>query len=122
MKQPTSVKEAKSMVKERWLDHRVEKLAKENDELREAVDELALLARRDGGQVHDARNDLPRYQRVVVVERALVALPQPALDGVGKRQRRGAGGAREHAADRPGKSHARPSLDENDQPHIIRFG
>ena len=40
MKQPTSVKEAKSMVKERWLDHRVEKLAKENDELREAVDEL----------------------------------------------------------------------------------
>jgi cell division septum initiation protein DivIVA len=40
MKQPTTVKEAKSMVKERWLDHRVEKLAKENDELREAVDEL----------------------------------------------------------------------------------
>lgn len=40
MKQPTAVKEAKSMVKERWLDHRVEKLAKENDELREAVDEL----------------------------------------------------------------------------------
>jgi hypothetical protein len=40
MKQPTTVKEAKSMVKERWLDHRVEKLAKENDELREAVDVL----------------------------------------------------------------------------------
>jgi hypothetical protein len=40
MKQPTTVKEAKSMVKERWLDHRVEKLAKENDELREAVSEL----------------------------------------------------------------------------------
>ena len=40
MKQPTTVREAKSMVKERWLDHRVEKLAKENDELREAVDEL----------------------------------------------------------------------------------
>lgn len=40
MKQPTTVKEAKSMVKERWLDHRVEKLAKENDELREAVHEL----------------------------------------------------------------------------------
>ena len=37
MKQPTTVKEAKSMVKERWLDHRVEKLARENDELREAV-------------------------------------------------------------------------------------
>jgi cell division septum initiation protein DivIVA len=40
MKQATAVKEAKSMVKERWLDHRVEKLSKENDELREAVDEL----------------------------------------------------------------------------------
>jgi hypothetical protein len=40
MKQPTTVKEAKSMVKERWLDHRVEKLSKENDELRAAVDEL----------------------------------------------------------------------------------
>jgi cell division septum initiation protein DivIVA len=40
MKQPTTVREAKSMVKERWLDHRVEKLMKENDELREAVDEL----------------------------------------------------------------------------------
>jgi hypothetical protein len=41
MKQPTTtVKEAKSMVKERWLDHRVEKLSKENDELRDAVDEL----------------------------------------------------------------------------------
>jgi hypothetical protein len=40
MKQPTAVKEAKSMVKERWLDHRVEKLSRENDELREAVDEL----------------------------------------------------------------------------------
>jgi demethoxyubiquinone hydroxylase (CLK1/Coq7/Cat5 family) len=40
MKQPTTVKEATSMVKERWLDHRVDKLSKENDELREAVDEL----------------------------------------------------------------------------------
>ena len=40
MKQPTTVKEAKSMVKERWLDHRVDKLSKENNELREAVDEL----------------------------------------------------------------------------------
>ena len=37
MKQPTAVKEAKSMVKERWLDHRVDKLSRENDQLREAV-------------------------------------------------------------------------------------
>lgn len=40
MKQPTTMREAKSLVKERWLDRRVEKLSKENDELREAVDEL----------------------------------------------------------------------------------
>lgn len=40
MKQPSTVKEAKSMVKERWLDHRVEKLSRENDELRDAVGEL----------------------------------------------------------------------------------
>jgi hypothetical protein len=34
------MQEAKSMVKERWLDRRVDKLSKENDELREAVGEL----------------------------------------------------------------------------------
>jgi hypothetical protein len=40
MKQPTSVHEAKSMVKERLLDRRVDKLSKENERLREAVGEL----------------------------------------------------------------------------------
>ena len=40
MKQPTAVKDATSMVKERWLDRRVDKLTQENDKLREAVDEL----------------------------------------------------------------------------------
>ena len=40
MKQPTKVREAKSMVKERWLDHRIEKLSRENDSLRGEVDEL----------------------------------------------------------------------------------
>jgi hypothetical protein len=40
MKQPTKVREAKSMVKERWLDHRIEKLSRENDDLRGEVDEL----------------------------------------------------------------------------------
>jgi cell division septum initiation protein DivIVA len=48
IKQPTTLREAKSMVKERWLDRRVEKLSKENDELREAVDEL----RRDLDEEH----------------------------------------------------------------------
>jgi hypothetical protein len=40
MKQPTAVKEARSMMKERWLDRRVEKLSNENEKLRDAVDEL----------------------------------------------------------------------------------
>ena len=40
MRQPATVQEAKSIVKEKWLDHRVEKLAKENDKLRDAVGEL----------------------------------------------------------------------------------
>jgi len=40
MRQPATVHEAKSMVKERLLDRRVEKLSKENDRLRDAVGEL----------------------------------------------------------------------------------
>ncbi|HJQ72527.1 MAG TPA: hypothetical protein VJ887_03845 [Actinomycetota bacterium] len=40
MRQPATMQEAKSMVKERFLDRRVEKLSKENDKLREAVGEL----------------------------------------------------------------------------------
>ena len=40
MKQPTAMREAKSMVKERWLDRRLEKLTHQNDELRDEVDEL----------------------------------------------------------------------------------
>ena len=39
-KQPTSMREAKSLVKERWLDRRLEKLSRQNDELRGEVDEL----------------------------------------------------------------------------------
>ena len=40
MRQPATMHEARSMVKERFLDRRVEKLSKENDKLREAVGEL----------------------------------------------------------------------------------
>ena len=40
MKQPATVQEAKSMVKERWIDRRVDKLSKENARLREEVGEL----------------------------------------------------------------------------------
>ena len=40
MKQPNTMKEAKSMVKERWLDHRLEKLSQQNDDLRDEVDTL----------------------------------------------------------------------------------
>jgi hypothetical protein len=40
MKQRTAVKEAKTMVKERWLDRRIDKLTRENEELRGAVEDL----------------------------------------------------------------------------------
>jgi hypothetical protein len=40
MKQPNTMREAKSMVKERWLDRRLEKLSQQNDELRDEVDTL----------------------------------------------------------------------------------
>src|ERR671914_3033029 len=40
MKQPTAVREAGSMLKERLLDRRVDKLSRENDELKDRVEEL----------------------------------------------------------------------------------
>lgn len=63
MKQPTKVKEAKSMVKERWLDHRVERLAKENDQLREAVDELRVDLEDAQGRSQDTLKALSKTRR-----------------------------------------------------------
>jgi cell division septum initiation protein DivIVA len=40
MKQPTTMREAGTMLKGRWLDRRVEKLSQENDKLRDELDEL----------------------------------------------------------------------------------
>lgn len=40
IKQPTAMRDAGSMLKERWLDRRVDKLSQENDKLREELDEL----------------------------------------------------------------------------------
>jgi hypothetical protein len=40
VKQPTTMREAGSVLKERWLDRRVDKLSRENDSLREELDEL----------------------------------------------------------------------------------
>lgn len=40
MKQTAPIKEARAMVKERLLDRRVEKLSRENEELRHAVEDL----------------------------------------------------------------------------------
>jgi cell division septum initiation protein DivIVA len=40
VKQPATMREAGSMLKERLLDRRVDKLARENDELKERVEEL----------------------------------------------------------------------------------
>ena len=63
MKQPTTVKEAKSMVKERWLDHRVEKLSRENDELRDAVDELRVDLDEAEGRSKDTLAALSKNRR-----------------------------------------------------------
>lgn len=63
MKQPTTVKEAKSMVKERWLDHRVEKLSKENDDLRDAVDELRVDLDEAQGRSKETLAALSKNQR-----------------------------------------------------------
>jgi hypothetical protein len=40
MRQPATMRDAKSKVKERWLDRRVEKLSEENEKLRDAVEDL----------------------------------------------------------------------------------
>ena len=40
MRQPATMRDAKSKVKERLLDRRVEKLSEENDKLRDAVEDL----------------------------------------------------------------------------------
>lgn len=40
MKQPTTMREAGSMLKERWLDRRIEKLSRENEQLRTELDDL----------------------------------------------------------------------------------
>jgi cell division septum initiation protein DivIVA len=40
MKQPTSMREAGSMLKERWLDRRIEKLSRQNEQLRTELDDL----------------------------------------------------------------------------------
>jgi hypothetical protein len=53
MKQPTAMKDAKSKVKERWLDHRIDKLSRENESLRDEVDEL----RHDLDETRDRSTD-----------------------------------------------------------------
>jgi len=63
MKQPTTMREAKSMVKDRWLDRRVEKLTKENDELREAVDELRHDLEEEHGRTKETLKALSKSKR-----------------------------------------------------------
>jgi hypothetical protein len=53
MKQATAMKDAKTKVKERWLDHRIEKLSRENDSLRDEVEEL----RHDLDETRDRSTD-----------------------------------------------------------------
>ncbi len=63
MKQPTTMREAKSMVKERWLDRRMEKLSHENEKLREAVDELRHDLDAEQGRSQEALDALSKARK-----------------------------------------------------------
>ena len=63
MKQPATVREAGSMLKERWLDRRVEKLARENDELREELQELKHDLDAEQGRTKDTLDALSKARR-----------------------------------------------------------
>jgi hypothetical protein len=57
------MQEAKSMVKERWLDRRLDKLSKENEKLREAVGELRQDLDDEQGRSKETLTALSRTRR-----------------------------------------------------------
>ena len=63
MKQPATMREAGSMLKERWLDRRVDKLARENDQLREELDELKHDLDAEQGRTKETLNALSKARR-----------------------------------------------------------
>src|SRR6185437_3031064 len=70
--------------------------------------EVLLLATSHVRQVHDVRDDAPRHEAVVVVERPVVPWPEAALGVVRERQGRRPRRAGEHAPGGPGNPHERP--------------
>ena len=67
--------------------------------------EFVILALCHVRQVHDRRDDLARYERVVVIKRLKNPRPQSSLCSVCERQRHRPGGTGNHAPQRPGNRH-----------------
>ena len=63
MRQPATMRDAKSKVKERWLDRRVEKLSDENDKLRDAVEDLRHELDAEHGRSKETLSALSRSRR-----------------------------------------------------------
>lgn len=63
MKQRTTMREAGSMLKERWLDRRVEKLSRENDKLREELQDLRHDLDAEHGRTKETLHALSKSRR-----------------------------------------------------------
>ena len=63
MRQPATMREAKSKVKERLLDRRVDKLSEENDKLREAVEDLRQELDAEHGRSKETLSALSKSRR-----------------------------------------------------------
>ena len=63
MRQPATMRDAKSKVKERLLDRRVDKLSEENDKLREAVEDLRQELDAEHGRSKETLSALSKSRR-----------------------------------------------------------
>jgi ferric-dicitrate binding protein FerR (iron transport regulator) len=63
MRQPATMRDAKTKVKERLLDRRVDKLSEENDKLREAVEDLRQELDAEHGRSKETLSALSKSRR-----------------------------------------------------------
>lgn len=63
VRQPATMRDAKSKVKERLLDRRVDKLSEENDKLREAVEDLRQELDAEHGRSKETLSALSKSRR-----------------------------------------------------------